>query len=108
MFLPFISGKIWVDVVNGIVFFCGFRDTPLEKHLYAISLDEPGKVRRLTALGYSHSVFVLVPCYPSPSTSCTSPPVISAPVVVDVFSNTSTPPQCQVRVFDFVNVWSLG
>lgn len=47
--------QIWVDEKRELVFFHGLKDTPLEKHLYVVSLNQPGTVKRLTTAGYSHS-----------------------------------------------------
>lgn len=46
--------SLWVDNRLGLVYFHALMDNPLEKHLYVVSLEEPGKFRRLTPLGYSH------------------------------------------------------
>ena len=52
-----VMGKgIWVDARHSLVYFLGLRETPLEKHLYVVSLDRPGEVRLLTKPGYSYSV----------------------------------------------------
>ncbi|CAG0913396.1 unnamed protein product [Notodromas monacha] len=76
------ESEIWVDVLNSLVYFTGFKDSPLERHLYVVAIDDPGRVKRLTAAGFSHCVAVHI----SPT----------ATVVVDLFSNTATPPMCQV------------
>ena len=57
---------LWVDEVNELIYFCGLRDSPLEKHLYVLSYSQNthgkhhnphGKTRihRLTELNYTHS-----------------------------------------------------
>ena len=51
-----VSEGVWVDEVSQLVYFQGYKDTPLEQHLYAVSLQRPGEVRRLTEPGYSHVV----------------------------------------------------
>ncbi|CAB4065837.1 DPP9 [Lepeophtheirus salmonis] len=38
------------------------KDTPLENHLYVVSLSQPGHIRRLTTLGYSHNVYIREDC----------------------------------------------
>ena len=48
--------QIWVDEERDLVFFHALKDTPLEKHLYVTSLNQPGTIKRLTTPGYSHSV----------------------------------------------------
>ena len=50
-----IDKEIWFDETNGFVYFHGLRETPLEKHLYVVSIDQPCNVRRLTTSGYSHT-----------------------------------------------------
>ena len=50
-----IDKNIWLDEINGFVYFHGLRETPLEKHLYVVSIDQPCNVRRLTTSGYSHT-----------------------------------------------------
>lgn len=47
---------MWVDAEREIVYFLGLKETPLEKHLYAVSLRHPGFVRLLSSPGYSFSV----------------------------------------------------
>jgi len=45
-----------IEAVNeetGMVYFSGYKDTPLEQHLYRVSYDNPGEPERLTALGGS-------------------------------------------------------
>ncbi|WP_419570217.1 DPP IV N-terminal domain-containing protein [Rheinheimera sp.] len=47
-----------VEAINeekGLVFFSGRKDTPLESHLYSVSL-KGGAIERLTTPGYSHAV----------------------------------------------------
>ncbi|KAJ1525894.1 hypothetical protein ONE63_009085 [Megalurothrips usitatus] len=51
-----LGQQLWVDSEHDLVYFLGLRETPLEKHLYAVSLKHPGDVRRLTEMGYSYSV----------------------------------------------------
>ena len=53
-----IDKEIWLDEVNGFVYFHGLRETPLEKHLYVVSIDQPCNVRRLTTSGYSHTAYL--------------------------------------------------
>lgn len=48
---------IWVDIERKLVYFMGLKETPLEKHLYVVSLRRPGEVRLLTRPGYSYSVY---------------------------------------------------
>ncbi len=48
------------DSKNGIVFFHGFKSSPLEKHLMVVSLSEPENVRQLTENGYSHSTEIFI------------------------------------------------
>ncbi|OWR49925.1 Dipeptidyl peptidase 9, partial [Danaus plexippus plexippus] len=48
--------KIWVDEPRGLVYFVGLRETPLERHLYVVSMSAPRQVVLLTKPGHSHSV----------------------------------------------------
>ncbi|MFY8351996.1 DPP IV N-terminal domain-containing protein [Pseudoalteromonas sp. SSM20] len=45
-----------IDEKNGLVYFSGRADTPLESHLYSVKLFEKSKPRRLTETGKFHSV----------------------------------------------------
>lgn len=46
-----------VDEKNGTIYFTGRKDTPLEAHLYRVSL-QGGDIVRLTEAGYSHATVV--------------------------------------------------
>ena len=46
---------IEVDPVRKLVFFHGYKDTPIEKHGYVVSMDRPCHVKRLTEANYSHN-----------------------------------------------------
>lgn len=48
---------IWVDIERKLVYFMGLKETPLEKHLYVVSLRRPGEVRLLTRPGFSYCVY---------------------------------------------------
>lgn len=48
---------VWLDQNNRIVYFVGLKDSPIEKQLYSLSLDDESlSVERITSLGYSHSL----------------------------------------------------
>lgn len=51
-----LDKQIWIDEHRQLVYFMGFKDTPLEKHLYVVSISTPGVITRLTEIGFSHSV----------------------------------------------------
>jgi dipeptidyl-peptidase-4 len=54
---PWIVGRIQgVDEQRGLVYFDGFADTPLERHLYQVSLQQPQTPVRITQAGQSHHV----------------------------------------------------
>ncbi|KAK6635646.1 hypothetical protein RUM44_000900 [Polyplax serrata] len=72
--------QIWVDSVRELVYFLGLRESPLEKHLYVVSLRQPGRIRLLTKPGHSYSIDI--------NKECT--------VMVAVYSNIQTLPSCQV------------
>eukprot|EP01083_Nonionella_stella_P082969 229225_1 len=50
------GGSISVDFKNRRVYFESTRDTPLQNHLYVVSLDSPCDIQRVTAEGMSHSI----------------------------------------------------
>lgn len=85
--------ELWVDEEEMLIYFCGLRDTPLEKQLYVLSYadcfdESPSdptlktKLHRLTELNYTHSNIAF-------NTDCS--------VFVNIQSNISIPP------FGFVN-----
>lgn len=47
---------LWVDMDRQLVYFMALRESPLEKHLYVVSLRRPGEVRLLTRPGFSYVV----------------------------------------------------
>lgn len=51
-----MSQSVWVNAEKQLVYFVGLKETPLEKHLYVVSLKRPGEVRLLTRPGYSYTV----------------------------------------------------
>lgn len=51
-----LGQNLWVDSEKQLVYFMGLKETPLEKHLYVVSLRRPEEVRLLTRPGYSYSV----------------------------------------------------
>jgi dipeptidyl-peptidase 9 len=51
-----LGRSLWVDPDRQLVYFLGLRESPLEKHLYVVSLRRPGEVRLLTRPGYSYSI----------------------------------------------------
>lgn len=51
-----LGQQIWVDLEYGIVYFLGLREGPLEKHLYGVSLRNPGEIRLLSKPGHSYNV----------------------------------------------------
>lgn len=75
-----LSNDIWVDESKELVYFMGLKETPLEKHLYAVSLRRPGEVRLLTRPGYSHCVDFNK----------------ERSIFVTVYSNIRKPPACEV------------
>ncbi|XP_043468840.1 dipeptidyl peptidase 9 isoform X2 [Leptopilina heterotoma] len=50
-----LQRNLWIDEKNSIVYFLGFREGPLEQHIYAVSLNRPLEVRLLTRPGYSYT-----------------------------------------------------
>ncbi len=51
-----VSAIEGVDEATGTVFFTGYKDTPLEKHLYASSYRDPGEPTRITEPGKSWAI----------------------------------------------------
>lgn len=52
-----VCGKgLWVDLKYQIVYFMAVRESPLEKHLYAVSLKSPGNIKLLTKPGNSYEI----------------------------------------------------
>lgn len=51
-----LGRNLWVDKEQQLVYFLGLRETPLEKHLYVVSLQRPEHIRQLTESGYSYVV----------------------------------------------------
>ncbi|CAH1131561.1 unnamed protein product [Ceutorhynchus assimilis] len=75
-----MSDNLWVNPEKQLVYFMGLKETPLEKHLYVVSLKRPGEVRLLTRPGYSYMVEFNKACS----------------LLVTVYSNIQKPPACQV------------
>jgi len=75
-----VNRQVWWDPTHQMVYFHGLKDSVLERHLYAVSINRPCEVRRLTAPGYSHSVDM--------SPDCT--------MLTSVFSSVNSLPGCQV------------
>lgn len=52
-----VLGKnIWIDAKRCLVYFLGLKETPLEKHLYAVSYRKADYTRILTTRGFSYTV----------------------------------------------------
>ncbi|XP_018323379.1 dipeptidyl peptidase 9 isoform X2 [Agrilus planipennis] len=75
-----LGQNLWVNNDRQLVYFMGLKETPLEKHLYVVSLRRPGEVRLLTRPGYSYNIDF--------NEECT--------IVVAVYSNIEKLPACQV------------
>lgn len=75
-----LGQNLWVDNERELVYFMGLKETPLEKHLYVVSLRRPGELRLLTRPGYSYSIDF--------NKECT--------MIVAVYSNIQKLPACQV------------
>ncbi|XP_060115945.1 dipeptidyl peptidase 8 [Heteronotia binoei] len=56
------GSNIRVDEAKKMVYFEGTKDSPLEHHLYVVSYEHPGEVKRLTDRGFSHSCCVSQSC----------------------------------------------
>ena len=53
-----VDKPLKIDWSSGFVYFHGLKDTVLEKHLYVVSIQKPGNVKRLTVPGFSHSTYM--------------------------------------------------
>lgn len=51
-----LGQSVWVNLEKQLVYFVGLKESPLEKHLYVVSLRRPGEIRLLTRPGYSYMV----------------------------------------------------
>lgn len=52
-----VLGKnVWIDFKRCLVYFLGLKETPLEKHLYAVSYRKTDYTRILTTRGFSYTV----------------------------------------------------
>ncbi|KAL1123002.1 hypothetical protein AAG570_003326 [Ranatra chinensis] len=75
-----LGSQLWVDNARSLVYFMGLKHSPLEKHLYVVSLHRPGHIRLLTCAGYSYNVDINQECN----------------VCVAVYSNIQRVPACDV------------
>ncbi|RZF42855.1 hypothetical protein LSTR_LSTR003679 [Laodelphax striatellus] len=75
-----LGSDLWVDEARQLVYFLGLRESPLEKHLYVVSLQRPGEIRLLTRPGFSYSIDL--------NEECT--------ICVATYSNIQKLPACQV------------
>lgn len=85
--IPLTSGdwevlgrNLWFDPRHQLVYFMGLRETPLEKHLYAVNLELPNELRLLTKPGYSYSIEF--------NDDCT--------IMIQVYCNIHQLPTCEV------------
>lgn len=51
-----LSQNVWVDIERQLVYFMGLKETPLEKHLYVVSLRRPEEIRLLTRPGFTYNI----------------------------------------------------
>lgn len=80
-----LGRNLWIDKQRRLVYFLGLRETPLEKHLYVVSLDKPNHIRLLTKSGFSYSIDF--------NDDCT--------IFVQVYCNIHQLPACEVfRIVD--------
>lgn len=103
---PLTSGEwevleldVWVNEKKRLVYFIGLKDTPLERHLYVVDMDNPQEPLRLSSPGFSHNVAM--------NDECT--------IFVSIQSSVSQPPFGQVYQIHYtpnypykVNVQALG
>uniref|UniRef100_A0A0A9VTT3 Dipeptidyl peptidase 8 n=1 Tax=Lygus hesperus TaxID=30085 RepID=A0A0A9VTT3_LYGHE len=77
---PVVDEGFWFDSVHSLVYFIGLKDSPLERHLYVVSLEAPEQIRLLTHTGSSYTVNI--------NPECT--------IAVATYSSVSHPPACLV------------
>lgn len=87
-----VDKPLKVDWSSGFVYFHGLKDTVLEKHLYVVSIQQPGNVKRLTLPGFSHSTYM--------DSACS--------LFVSVFSSIEYLPACQVFRLTHVDATAEG
>ncbi|KAL1501567.1 hypothetical protein ABEB36_006867 [Hypothenemus hampei] len=75
-----MGDSVWVNQEKELIYFMGLKETPLEKHLYVVSLRKPGEIRLLTRPGYSYMAEFNKDCS----------------LLITVYSNIRKPPACQV------------
>lgn len=75
-----LSRNLWIDKRRKLAYFLGLRETPLEKHLYVVSLTQPNQIRLLTKPGFSYTVEFNEDCS----------------ILVQVFCNIHQLPTCDV------------
>lgn len=75
-----LGRNFWFDRNRKLIFFLGLRETPLEKHLYVVSLNRPEYIRLLTKPGFSYSVEF--------NEECT--------ILIEVFCNIHHLPTCEI------------
>ncbi len=73
-----VSGIQKIDEDEGVIYFTGFKDTPLEQHLYAVPI-AGGDIRRVSQEAGWHNV------------------TVGDDVYIDNFSSPSQPPQVTIR-----------
>ncbi|XP_063709274.1 dipeptidyl peptidase 9 [Culicoides brevitarsis] len=65
-----LAKNIWVDTKRCLVYFLGLKETPLEKHLYAVSYRKADYTRILTTRGFSYTVELNDDCSMMLQASC--------------------------------------
>ncbi|CAB0002126.1 unnamed protein product [Nesidiocoris tenuis] len=77
---PVVDEGLWVDSLHSLVYFIGLKESPLERHLYVVSLEAPEQVRLLTHTGSSYTVDINSECN----------------IAVATYSSVNSPPACMV------------
>lgn len=75
-----MNAQIACNYELGLIFFIGLKDSPIERHLYVVSVHAPKKIRRLTPMGFSYTTYF--------NADCT--------LVILTYSSTKIPPVCQL------------
>jgi len=49
-----VNGDIGINFALGFLFFVGTKETPLERHVYVVSMNNPDEIKLLTKPGFSY------------------------------------------------------
>ncbi|OXA52726.1 dipeptidyl peptidase 9 isoform X2 [Folsomia candida] len=76
-----MNSAIAVRYNVGLIFLMGLKDSPIERHLYVVSTNQPGEIRRLTTPGHSYTAYFNEECS----------------LVILTYSSVKDPPVCIIH-----------